>query len=65
MAKKPSKPAPRRKPNNILVRDRDGVFYEIPVTSAKKYALAGRALQGALEYYQEVDGGGPWAKMSW
>ena len=65
MAKEPKKPVRRRKPNNVLVRDRDGVFYEIPVASAKKYALAGRALRGALEYYQEEGALGPWAKMSW
>lgn len=73
MAKKAAKKAtkkrkaPSKKPNNILVRDRDGIFYEIPVVSAKKFALTGRQLQSALKHFgaEGPVAAGVWAKMSW
>ncbi len=58
------------KPDNpqcILARDKDGVFYEIPVDEARKYALPLNGLPRALEFYtQEPTGqeGLLWRKMT-
>jgi hypothetical protein len=59
----------------ILMRSRDGTFFEIPKELAATYSLRAADLQAAMDFFENdvegrqqttpVGGGGTWAKMSW
>lgn len=57
----------------VLLRSREGAFFEIPMDVAHKHALPAAQLQEALDYYQAeraAQAAGDfvehtWRKMSW
>lgn len=53
----------------VLVRSREGVFYELPMSLAAQFVIDGRRLNAAVAHYTDLGNTAAltdsWAKMSW